>query len=90
MNVREIVEEYLKAHGYDGLAGHECGCQIGDLAPCGSECMDVDGCKPGYLHECDTCSKADPPDVEDDVCNVDDMPRKGGWCISTEKPEAQS
>ena len=35
MTVREIVTEYLKANGYDGLAGEECGCWLHDLMPCG-------------------------------------------------------
>lgn len=37
MNVRQIIEEYLKANGYDGLYNDvgECGCEIGDLFTCG-------------------------------------------------------
>lgn len=33
MNVKEIVEAHLKAHGYDGLwnADGECACKVGDL-----------------------------------------------------------
>ena len=36
MEVKDIVEQYLKANGYDGLYNPvgECGCEIGDLAPC--------------------------------------------------------
>lgn len=47
MNVREIVEQYLKAHGYDGLYYSEvsCGCRIGDLQPCDGPCQD---CIAGY------------------------------------------
>ncbi len=26
MNCMEIIKAYLKEHGYDGLAGDECGC----------------------------------------------------------------
>lgn len=35
--VIEIVVEYLKSGGYDGLANAEaeCGCFLDDLAPCG-------------------------------------------------------
>lgn len=35
--VIEIVTEYLKANGLDGLANSddECGCFLDDLAPCG-------------------------------------------------------
>ena len=44
--VKEIVTQYLKANGYDGLFNpNECGCMIGDLFPCG--CCDG-SCLPGY------------------------------------------
>jgi hypothetical protein len=35
--VIEMVEAYLKAGNFDGLANdtYECGCFIGNLAPCG-------------------------------------------------------
>ncbi len=52
MNVKEIVEKYLKENGYDGLF-HEgdCGCEVGDLAPCDGSALD---CEPGY--KIDGCS----------------------------------
>jgi len=57
MTVKEIVTEYLKANGYDGLwcADGGCACIIGDLAPC---CGNMDECEPGYRVECDpeTCT----------------------------------
>lgn len=38
MTIRDIVREYLVAHGYDGLANSEdwdgCGCGVDDLMPC--------------------------------------------------------
>ena len=34
MNCREIVAAYLRGHGYEGLAGEECGCVLDDLMPC--------------------------------------------------------
>jgi hypothetical protein len=46
-NVATIVEEWLRANGYDGLCiPGECGCEIDDLMPCGSpnECC----CMAGY------------------------------------------
>ena len=49
MTVDEILESWLKEHGYDGLIGDECGCEIGDLVPC--DCWPSD-CQPGYKHEC--------------------------------------
>jgi len=51
--VKEIVAEYLKAHGYDGLYADDCGCLLeDDLMPCGLE--RIDGCRPGYKRPC-TC-----------------------------------
>lgn len=46
MKVKEIIIEWLKNNGYDGLYDPgECGCLIGDLFPCGGDCFD---CLPGY------------------------------------------
>lgn len=45
MKVIEIVEKYLKDGGFDGLAGGDCGCEIGDLMPC---CEDPADCVPGH------------------------------------------
>jgi hypothetical protein len=47
MNVKEIVEQYLKNNGYDGLClpEQECGCHIGNLFACGS---DFSPCQPGH------------------------------------------
>lgn len=44
MTAREIIETYLKQNGYHGLYTHDCGCHVGDLAPCGSDCLE---CMPG-------------------------------------------
>jgi hypothetical protein len=48
MKVIEIVSAHLLAHSFDGLvqADAECGCKLGDLAPCG--CCG-DDCEPAYL-----------------------------------------
>ena len=40
MNVNEIVTDYLKSIGADGLANDGCGCGIADLAPCEHWCPD--------------------------------------------------
>jgi len=59
MTVREIVADWLKAHGYDGLWRDGCSCQSDDLMPCdwlnGEDNAD---CEPGYKTPCDpaTCS----------------------------------
>ena len=34
MNIKEIVTEYLKSHGFDGLYHDDCGCDLQDLMPC--------------------------------------------------------
>lgn len=48
VTIPEIVEEWLKAHGYGGLTNDEdCGCALEDLAPCGG-CMC--SCFPAYNH----------------------------------------
>jgi hypothetical protein len=55
-DVREIVHEYLVAHGYDGLAHTEgwsgCGCGLNDLLTCDEAC---DLCRPAYRVTWDTC-----------------------------------
>jgi hypothetical protein len=40
MTVRDIVRDYLERHGFDGLAGDDCGCEITDLMPCGELCSE--------------------------------------------------
>lgn len=58
-NIVEMVESWLRLHGYDGLykLGYEdggeepCGCEIGDLIPCGEPLIDGSTpCQPGYRH----------------------------------------
>lgn len=48
-DVREIVRDYLKANGYDGLAYTDgwdgCGCGLDDLIACGEACH---MCRPAY------------------------------------------
>ena len=51
MNIREIVAEWLKANGYDGLAGgNDCGCDLDDLMPCNEIWED---CVAGHKVPCD-------------------------------------
>ncbi len=47
-NVREIVAEYLKANGYDGLWQEECGCRLDNLMPC--DAPHLWDCFPGVIH----------------------------------------
>ena len=62
-----IVTDYLKTHGYDGVCHpeSECGCFLDDLVPCGDNCMD---CKPGYramIDGIEVCVAADDtPNVQ--------------------------
>ena len=51
MNIREIVSEWLKEHGYDGLYSQdECACALSDLMPCGE--VFPEDCEPGYKVDC--------------------------------------
>jgi hypothetical protein len=45
--VSQIIEKYLKEHGFDGLCypDSECGCFLGNLVPCGCPTLK---CQPGY------------------------------------------
>ena len=49
MTVKQIVEQYLRQHGYDGLCWHNggetCGCELCDLMPCDGAGPD---CAAGY------------------------------------------
>ncbi len=46
MEIRKIVEQWLRANNYDGLAGDECGCKVDDLMPC--DIPNMFTCVPGY------------------------------------------
>ena len=74
MTVIEIIKHYLKANGYDGLAGNGCGCGLDDLAPC---CIDTFGdCKPAYLCKEPVCERTDEWPGEPLYCTR----RKGPEC----------
>ena len=44
-DVEDIVINYLKDNGFDGLCTDGCGCVVNDLVPCGGP---FESCKPGY------------------------------------------
>jgi hypothetical protein len=47
--VLEILKQYLKENGYDGLYdGEHCHCHLCDLASCG--CIYPEDCRAGYQH----------------------------------------
>ena len=51
MNLKTIVENWLKGHGYDGLFSEDsaCACRLEDLMPCEEPGME---CQPGYEEKC--------------------------------------
>ena len=57
MEVIEIVADWLKSHGYDGLYTDECGCRREDLAPCASE--GFISCRAGVYKPCDPATGFD-------------------------------
>lgn len=67
MNVREIITDYLKANGYDGLCTIGCGCGIDNLAPC--DCCNIDECIPAHKKVCngDNCEHYQSCDVGLDI-----------------------
>jgi hypothetical protein len=78
MDVKQIVSDYLKAHGFDGLsrdACDPCGCGIDDLFPCDS-CPDE--CNPGYRRTA----------TQDDIDNHSYDGDVGDVIYTTEKPDA--
>ena len=52
MTISDIVLEYLKSNGYDGLMKEDCGCTINDYMPCGGE----------YIDDCETAYAVDVPE----------------------------
>ncbi len=74
MNVAEIVIQYLKDNGFDGLCGGGCGCGLDDLQPCAEDFSD---CKPGYktIANCPECDS-------ENFCDG----ATGEICYRTEKP----
>ncbi len=57
VSVDEILIDWLKSHGYDGLYQEdgECACLVTDLCPCGEGAGD---CRAGMLANCnaETCA----------------------------------
>jgi hypothetical protein len=76
--VMDIIRQYLRREGYDGLvdAEGECGCLIDDLAPCESD--EIVGCRPGYKYLCRGC--------EADCC----QPGPDNWHVSTNPHAARA
>ena len=61
MTVKEIVIEYLKANGYDGLWSDypdHCGCGFDNLMPCDESRMEK--CQPGFKYKCNCPHHGEP------------------------------
>ncbi len=53
MNVRTIVEDYLREHGYDGLCARDCGCGLDKFMPCEGEFdYHIMDCQPAMRSRC--------------------------------------
>ncbi len=73
MTIKEIVDQYLKANGYDGLVDFMggCSCNLDDgLMPCDLDC--IAGCSAGYKVPCNP-----------ETCQADGDCK---WHIAEEKP----
>ena len=78
MNVIQIVEKYLRDIGADGLVEEfgECGCLLGDIAPCG----DIEsGCEPAMNR----------PDLMPDGDDLPDQGTDGLWMVTLETDQAK-
>ena len=75
LNVRHILDTWLKENNYDGLCSDECGCEIGDLAPCWDN--DLTNCVPGHKTKC--------PATEEDGCEFATHDRECDWHMSPGK-----
>jgi len=51
MTVKEIVADWLKEHGCDGLCGEECGCDFEDFRPCDEPSFDCVAAMKGPVPE---------------------------------------
>ena len=80
--IREIIENYLVKHGYDGLFNADigCGCVIEDI--CLDDSDRILGCEPAYKVVCD---RERCPRVNDDENDCEG--ETGGDCFTTVKPK---
>lgn len=71
ISVLQIVKQYLRKNGFDGLACDGCGCGLDDLMPCVGDITGMVECKPAKRYACDgTCSGclSEGPDDRSDYC----------------------
>jgi hypothetical protein len=78
MNVKEIVQIWLRDNGYDGLYNTDapCGCELDDLFCC--DCCSPD-CKPGY--------RVDVKDLTQDQKDRMDIWIDSGYVIMKQRPK---
>ena len=74
-SVKDMVAAQLKELGYDGLYTEDCGCQLSDLMPCGTE--GIENCQAGYKRP------AEPDDCEW-------IWQEGNWMIGPTKEKGAS
>jgi hypothetical protein len=78
MTVKEIIIDYIKQHGFDGLCDLECGCGLDDFAPCG----DVrDTCEPAYKRTREECAKCEQD------CYLKEEDYNAFYCTKERKPD---
>lgn len=56
MTAKQMLIDYLREHGYDGLCNTagDCGCSVDDLEPCG--CINIEDCVAAFHKKCVDCN----------------------------------
>jgi len=85
MDAKEIIKEWLKTRGFEGLAGDGCGCSLDDLMPCDQFSIE---CAPAYRRKCDKENCDSDCDGPGDFCMKIKRPR-GETMTNEAKPEKQ-
>ena len=77
MDVKQILEKWLKDNGYGGLYSEGCGCKIGELVLCDNDCSE---CEPGFV--------ITKKDIICNGCEWEEQCEKmrGFWCIRSVGP----
>lgn len=65
LTVAKMIKEKLVETGYDGLYCDDCGCGIGDLAPCGEIGL---GCRAAKKSTCKRCGDVWYGPSVSDIC----------------------
>jgi len=80
-NYEDMVKEYLKEEGFNGLHSHACSCSVDALFPC-DEYTCVEYCQPGYEFPCPKFLPGADPDEFDCECTS-----AKNWHIGPVKPK---